>query len=157
MSESIIKFQQLNARISTLVAEKVVAVQGTPEERTLMRVITESGIEAADNMLDLINKGLTYPIWKANMATLNDINGPMALFENEHGDIAKILKEFIDSDFEEVYNIFLADGTLSEVGVRKDLALLKDRLAWIENVWSEEDALDAKTKILQDIGRNDTE
>lgn len=135
MTYSLAHFNALNDRMAVLINEKISAVIGTDEERPLMRIITQQGIDAAKLTIEMLRTGFTYEMWKNYLVTINAPDGLLSRFENDQGDMAKLLQEFVDNDFEEVFQTLLADGSITEELVQQDLDQLTLRMEWIEKNW----------------------
>lgn len=155
---SIATFGELNQRLSVLISNTVQQKFGTPDERKFMTVLTNAGIESAKEMIDLINEGLTYEIWKAFLDKKNSLEGPLGLFENEAGDMAAIVKEFRESDLRAAYDQFMADGVFTVETIQNDIKLLQSRKEWAEALWGREDVQTVKhNELLETVKMMDAE
>lgn len=134
-------FIDLNAQLGSLIAARVAAAFGTADERDLMTSITTAGIDAANEFIELLNSGLTYENWKAFLTRTNAIDGVLGKFENENGDMAKLVQAFNDADLRETFDTYMADGTFTAATVEADIKTLKSRLAWAEDMWGKLDAV----------------
>lgn len=145
------KFNELNARMHQLVTAKIQAVFGTIEEREVLRNLTQQGIESADEICKLIEEGITYEKWSAFLQRVNRIDGPLAVFENEDGDMAKLVNEFCTTDLSGAFEEIKKGGFFQIEVVQRDRALLVQRLEWAESMWKQNDEQDQKIANLQAI------
>lgn len=134
-------FLNMNAKLGQLISAKVASVFGTGQERELMTSITQSGIDAGNEFIGLIKAGLTYDIWKDFLVRTNAIEGTLGRFENEAGDMAALVKEYVETDLRDVYETFNNDGSFSVETVQADINTLKSRLVWAEEMWASVDSV----------------
>lgn len=137
-------FTALNTRLSNLITERVYAVFGTPEERVLMTTITEAGLEAGNELIMMVEDGLTYEKWKAFLVRINAIEGTMGKFENEKGEMAALVTDFKAADLRGAYEAFQKQGVFNVDNIQRDLNTMRQRLVQFNEVWAEIDAKDVK-------------
>ncbi len=145
------KFNELNTRMNKLITAKIEAVFGTMEEREVLRNLTQQGIESADEMCKLIEEGITYEKWANFLHRVNRIDGPLAVFENEDGDMAKLLNEYCNTDLSGAFDEIKKGGFFQIGVVQNDRATLIKRLEWAESMWKQNDEHDQKIATLQAI------
>ncbi len=138
-SAQLVNFIELNQRMNALITQGIQKNFGTPNERNFIKVLTTSGIEAAYEMIELINAGITYDIWKEFVSRINSMDGPIALFENEDGDMAKLADDYRNADMREVYEKYQADGVFTVEYIQADIDRLKARQEWARQLWDGED------------------
>lgn len=146
-------FGELNKRMSVLISNTVQQKFGTPEERKFMTALTDAGLESAEEMIVLINEGLTYEIWKEFLDRKNNLDGPLGLFENEAGDMAAIVEEFRAGDYRAVYEQFKTEGVFTVETVEKDIQMLKSRKEWAEQMWGREDEHAKAAEVLAQVAK----
>lgn len=146
-------FGELNKRMSVLISNTVQQKFGTPEERKFMTALTDAGIESAEEIIVLINEGITYDIWKAFLDKKNSLEGPLGMFENEAGDMAAIIEEFRAGDFRDVFEQFKAEGVFTVETVERDIQLLKGRKEWAEQMWGREDEHTKAEAVLAQVAK----
>lgn len=134
-----IVLETLNARMNGLVATKLQTVFGTGQERKIMTDLTKAGIDAADKTLKIIQDGITYETWRDMLVDINVVDGPMAVFENEAGDLAQLLEDFRSADLRAEYDRLMDGNVFSLETINRERDTLVARLKWAEAMWAVED------------------